>query len=675
MGMIWRLVVLAVLATVCLPMTAVGAQEANDAEISATVGVEGWVAGDQPVTVHATIDAELLVAGVLRIAYGGSITEIEVDIPAGGSKTYDVLLRSPFRNGSVQVTLFDADGERLASQSIRPQVADDEVIVGVAGDPGLTTTLSALQTSIDGVSITALDVSEPLSAGDLEALSYLVSQDVDQTTWEWVSNGGRLVTTAAELSESPLPLEPNDTVPGTEVEWYSAGAAGEVFLIDGLTATEDWTRVIRPLPLKLIPTDQWGSPEGSLVQAATNSGDPGLASLPWLPFAMVGYLLLIGPVNLTVLKRMKRRDLAWVTIPAMAIIAVLGFWVAGRQRLDLTAARHATVVVAGEEPYQRSVFVLAAGNEGDYSVAVPTADRYAVSDAFTAFGGNVGTTSAGRISADGVSWELPQLGVGALEAWQPADGTMTVEASLDGDTPVLQVTNDTGLDIDHWGAVIAGNVHVAQESLASGQSATLRAGAAAAPWPGASFGDVVVERRQIWDDSSWQVISPMGYAAQGEVSQANAYVFGIATSTQMEAIVNGSTQMVDGPTVWTTPFSIQALPAGANTGRVVGVGDWRQIEASQGSLWIETDRIVTSHDVPTDAMEMRLRREANFGALGELEIWNWSTGAFDTAQLGQGLDPASYRSASGEVMLRIFAANNGEPPYPQSVSVEWERGA
>ena len=151
--------------------------------------------------------------------------------------------------------------------------------------------------------------------------------------------------------------------------------------------------------------------------------------------------------------------------------------------------------------------------------------------------------------------------------------------------------------------MIGGEVHVAQQALASGQSATLRAGGAAAPWPGASFGDVLVEQRQIWDDTGWQVISPMGYAAQGEFSQSDSFVFGMSTSTQMEAIVNGSPQMVDGPTVWTTPFSTQGFPSGKTIGRVVGVGDWRHIEASQGNIWIETDRIVTSYDVPTDATE------------------------------------------------------------------------
>ncbi|HEY6629224.1 MAG TPA: hypothetical protein VI193_09610 [Acidimicrobiia bacterium] len=654
-------------------MSVAGAQQ-DAAQLSATVGVEGWVSGDEPLTVHATIDAALLVAGFLRVSYGGAVTEIEVDVPAGGSKTYDILLRPPFRNGSVQVILFDADGQRLTSQSIRPQVADDEVIVGVAGDSGLTTTLSALQTSIDGLSITALDISESLPRADLEGLSYLVSRDVDPVVWEWVSDGGHLVTTRGELSETPLSLEPIGTVPGTDVEWYTAGPTGEVFLIDGVAASEDWTRVIRPLPLKLIPTDQWGSTDGSLVQAATNSGDAGLANLPWLPFAMVAYLILIGPINFMVLKRMRRRELAWVTIPAMAAIAVLGFWASGRQRLDVTSARHATVVVAGEQAYQRSIFVLAAGNAGAYSVAVPSAERYAVTDAFAALGGNVGPTSAGRLSADGVAWQLPQLGVAAVETWQSANGSITVDSSLDGDTPILAVTNDTGLDIEHWGAVIGGEVHVAQQGLATGQSATLRAGGAVAAWPGMSFGDVLVEQLQMWDDTGWQVISPMGYAAQGEFSPSDSYVFGISMSTPMEAIVNGSAQMVDGPTVWTTPFSTQGFPSGKTMGRVVGVGDWRQIEASQGNLWLETDRIVTSFDLPTDATNTRLGVAANFGAIGKLEMWNWSTGAFDAVELGQEFDPVSYRSASGEVIVRIFAANNGEPPYPQSVSVEWTRG-
>jgi hypothetical protein len=208
--------------------------------------------------------------------------------------------------------------------------------------------------------------------------------------------------------------------------------------------------------------------------------------------------------------------------------------------------------------------------------------------------------------------------------------------------------------------------------LASGRSASLRATAAVAGWQGASFGDILIEQRQIWDETGWQVISPISYAAQGEFSWSDSFAFGIATSTPMEAIVNGEAEMVDGPTVWTTPFSTEGFPRGESTGRVVGVGDWRHIEAAQGSLWIETDRVVNSYHVPPDVKETRLRG-ANFGAIGEVEIWNWSAGAFDSAEVGEVFDSATYRSASGEVIVRLHGAANGEPPYPQNVIVEWER--
>jgi hypothetical protein len=262
-----------------------------------------------------------------------------------------------------------------------------------------------------------------------------------------------------------------------------------------------------------------------------------------------------------------------------------------------------------------------------------------------------------------------------VETWQPTDGSITVEANFDEGTPLISVTNETGFEIEHWGAVIDGDVHVAQETLGSGQSATLRANAAAAGWHGMSFGDVLVEQRQIWDQNGWEVIAPLAYAAQGEFSQSDSFVFGISTATRKEAVVNGDPQMVDGPTVWTTPFSTDGFPKGQRNGQVIGVGDWRHIEASQGNVWIESDRIVMSHDVPSNATELRLQANANFGAIGELEIWNWSALVFDSAEPGQDFDPGTYRSASGEVIVRMNSAPNGEPPYPLAITIEWERTA
>src|SRR5205085_852445 len=43
------------------------------------------------------------------------------------------------------------------------------------------------------------------------------------------------------------------------------------------------------------------------------------------------YILLIGPVNFIVLRRMRRAELAWITIPALVLIFSVGAYLIGYQ--------------------------------------------------------------------------------------------------------------------------------------------------------------------------------------------------------------------------------------------------------------------------------------------------------------------------------------------------------
>src|SRR5690606_4362729 len=79
-----------------------------------------------------------------------------------------------------------------------------------------------------------------------------------------------------------------------------------------------------------------------------------------------GYAVLVGPVNFLVLRRLRRRDLAWITVPALGLLAMGGFWVAGRERLQGTVVNHASVLVGGEEATARSAVVLATGAPGTH---------------------------------------------------------------------------------------------------------------------------------------------------------------------------------------------------------------------------------------------------------------------------------------------------------------------
>lgn len=663
MDRIW-VVALAVMFT--LPLAATAQEDVTT--LSATVGIGNWVAGNAPMSVRTTIDSQILVTGTLEIIYGGASTHTPVDVPAGGSKVYEVPVRSPFGSGSLRINLLDEDDNRIATQSIRPEVADDELVVGVASDAALITKLSSMESAFDGITIEPVDTAPDVSAAELDALAYLVSAEPTPAMWEFVADGGRLITSSTAIDESGMDLSPLGTVTGTSVAWYAAPNSGEVFNLDTIGGNDAWSLILRPTPLTLIPSSQWGTPESSLLQSATSGGDGGLATIPWLPFGMLAYLVVIGPVNMFVLRRLGRRELAWITVPALALVTVGAFWVGGRQRLDSITARHATVAVAGDHAYQRTLTVLAAGNAGSYSIGLPDADAYAVSDVSSVMGGMVGTTAPGTVVPNGVSWDLPQLGIGAVETWSTPQGAMR-PVLVDDDT--VKVTNETSRPIDHWGAVANGNVYVSQTSIGPGEAATLTLDNRFSGWQGATLGDAIVDLKQLWDDNGYEVVAPLGYAAAGEMG-ARDYAFGISMSTDIAAEINGSATSVSGPTVWVAPLEWNNGFKTAS-GTVVGVGDFLTIEAGQGNLWIDSDRILLSFRASPDATGLRVQESEQGWSLGPIEAWNWSTNAFESITKGEAMDPDAYASAAGEVLLRVGRnEQTNEAPYPRALAVVWD---
>ncbi|MGF1665327.1 MAG: hypothetical protein ACFCVC_03540 [Acidimicrobiia bacterium] len=659
------------LALMLAPSTAL-AQEAGYS-METTVGIDSWVSARGAILVDVVITADILVSGSLLITYGGSSTEVLVDVPAGGEKTYRIPVRSATRNGNVVVTLSDRDDNRLARDTVGPQVAMEEVLVG-ADDEQLAATLSAVQTAIDSQPVVAVPIDPGTDRSLLSALGYVVTDEPSEQVWDWVEDGGRVVTTSRALEASTLPLQPIGTS-GQRLEAYTFGAGEVVVALDGLAAI-DWSSVLRPVPIHLVPNDTWGTVENSLVQAATNSGDGGLADLPWLPFAMVSYLIAVGPFNLWILKRVGKRDWAWLTIPLVSMVALAGFWMAGRQRLDSTALRHATVVVDGEDQYQRSMVVVAAGSAREYRIGVPGASEYVVADVASVFGGGPGISSAtGSITEQGVGWDLPKLGVGAFQATAPAEDVLDVEVTSTAGAVSVTVTNRSDVAIDHWGIVSAGKITVASGGLPPGGSDSASSQDSRFDG-GMSFGDAVVDQHQLWNDRGYEVISPLGWAGTNEMGPGRPFVFGIASETTIMTEVDGTLTPVEGPTVWMVPLDEVAEPTvGARVGgTLVGLGQLRGADIGQGSPWIDSDRITLSFRGPTDAAEVTFRRGGLVNPNNELEVWNWETGTFETVTLNRTVPVATLMSPRGETVIRVAPNNNGEGLTIDSVWAEYGAG-
>jgi hypothetical protein len=107
-----------------------------------------------------------------------------------------------------------------------------------------------------------------------------------------------------------------------------------------------------------------------------------LASLPtldlpawWLIGALVGlYVLLVGPVNYFVLRALNRRTLAWITVPALALVASGGAYSAGVVTKGTSVLANEISIVhvqtGWDRAYQEAYTGIMAPTRGDYQVGI-----------------------------------------------------------------------------------------------------------------------------------------------------------------------------------------------------------------------------------------------------------------------------------------------------------------
>lgn len=215
-------------------------------------------------------------------------------------------------------------------------------------------------------------------------------------------------------------------------------------------------------------TEQWDYARGAVAAVPGVSLPSTLVLCGFLGL----YILLIGPVNFIVLTRLKRRELAWFTIPALIILFSAVAYVTGFQLRGSRAILHRLAVVEswqGEDTAQI---------DGLLGVWSPRRARYdiALEEGLLArplpqnFGG--GLVSGGRVT-------ISQLERTTLQDISVDIGSVvpfTVEGYTDG---APNITGELGLETDTDGIHLVGRIDNA--SLLMLQDASLVLGGAAVP--------------------------------------------------------------------------------------------------------------------------------------------------------------------------------------------------
>lgn len=203
---------------------------------------------------------------------------------------------------------------RFDSASLTPaQLRALEVWVGqggtllLAGGPEWKRTLAALPPSLVPVEVTGV---RPVAIGPLGDLA------ARPLTGSAMVSEGRLTSGQALISSDGVPL----------VASASVGAGRVLFLAfdPGLDPVANWAgqpeffnRLLASAGLNFGYTQEWSWALQEALQRIPNWGLPRVLTVAAL---LLSYLLLVGPVNYLVLKRLDRREWGWFTVPATSLL-------------------------------------------------------------------------------------------------------------------------------------------------------------------------------------------------------------------------------------------------------------------------------------------------------------------------------------------------------------------
>ncbi|MBA2317774.1 MAG: hypothetical protein H0V93_08355 [Euzebyales bacterium] len=509
---------LALLALAAAASPAMAAQPDADravAELGLRVeaGYDGRHAGGAWLPVEVRLDPARALAARLTVR-SRSVSGVqqvlrEVEATARTPRVYRLLVPS----GSVSVILEEPDREPV---EVRAQVerGGPGFVVGVLGAaPQGAPALRAEAPGLDGAWVGVDPAFVELSPAALEPLDALV---VDAASMAELSDDGRRnlaagVTAGTDLVavsdvELPAAIASPVTTPGTlepvEGAWTMtaaqaglegdevvavAGAAGRGRVVavadapgSGLAggAAEFWGAVTGPGG-RTAATSEWAVDRVpyQFVRLLADGGGA-VPGLPWLAVFTIAYVLVVGPVNGLVLARMRRRELAWVTVPLVTVVFTAGALagVSGsRPPGGVTAS--ATVWIDGVG-VDHDIVMARAPSEGERTVTLPGADWTVTT---VADGGREATVA----TADGqtrATLDLAALQPGGVVATRAVDTPppLTLDVAAGPDGVSATVTNAGGDPVEDV-IVRAATASARVGTLLPGQSGTVELGGESLP--------------------------------------------------------------------------------------------------------------------------------------------------------------------------------------------------
>ncbi len=401
-----------------------------------------------------------------------------VDAPTLSDKTFRLYAQPPAFGRELEVSLVEGASTIATTKATFVVHEVAQMIVGIIAErPGdIVSDLDLLPNLNDVVpSTVALDVGDlPTRVEAWATLDRLIWQDTDSSRLDtdqlnalrgWVAGGGRLVivggtagpSTLSAFPDAVLPYRPattvdvapsslgallgelpNDatdlpamsgeltggralaTVDGRTVAAERPYGSGAVTII-GFDPTADWiagSRMSEGLWRRVIPARSAGGPmigdDGQIVTAVSQLPALALPPVGGLIALLGAYILFIGPVNYLVLRRLDKREWAWVTMPALIVAFAVGAYGFGSLLRGSDVIVNEVAIVRGApgttEGVAQAYLGVFSPTRGVYQIRVPGGALLSSPTSGDFFGGD--GTSASLDVLQGDPARVRDLGVG-----------------------------------------------------------------------------------------------------------------------------------------------------------------------------------------------------------------------------------------------------------------------
>lgn len=436
---------------------------------------------------------------------------------------------------------------------------------------------------------------------------------------------------------------------------------------------------------------------GSMYGALTNIPSLDLPSVRSLSILLALYVLLVGPVNYLVLRRLRRLHLAWVSIPVLTVLFAAGAFAIGYSLRgnDLVLNKIAVVEAQPHGPARVTTYIgLFSPRRQAYNIEVKgeglvsPGEQYYDMSVMPQLEMNIQQSNPSLVRGLAVNqWSMQSLM--SEDSW--ADfGSLSGDLRLKGDTLTGSVRNDTRQTLKD--AVLAVN-HRFQKlgDLAPGQEVQIDLGLANLnkDWnmsPSLSyslFPDMYVSSKPAPRQSLLRtnIIDNIIDSGSGAVLSASsvrglrgAVLFGWIDQVPPEASVRGQRITQVGTGLAYALFDIQ-FPDAERVEVPPGLIPGRLLESSSGMGWcassavtsafmdgttttFEFDLSQAAQNLRIESLTFSIQRDNTMSTINELSFYDWQRGDWSSVDHQQAStvvveDAAALVSPTGSVRVRL----------------------